>query len=49
MEEAEGHGERGGGTGQERGLWLEWWNGVRRQNKCLIDKIAWEGTQLPFC
>lgn len=37
MEEAEGRGERGGGGGEERGLWLEWWNGARRQNKCLIN------------
>lgn len=46
MEEAGGGGcgDRGGGRGEERGLW----NGARRQNNGLINWIPWEGTQLPL-
>lgn len=35
------------GEGRERTM-VEWWDGAKVQNKCLINQIAWEGTQLPL-
>lgn len=35
------------GKGRERTM-VEWWDGAKVQNKCLINQIAWEGTQLPL-